>query len=368
MSLSSNRLRVGIIMGGKSIEREVSFNSGRTIYDHINTLLYEPIVIFQRKNGDLFLLPIHFIYRGKITDFEHRLDSEAQKIIWDQLPSLIDFMYIATHGQFAEDGRLQGFLEILDIPYLGAGVGASAFRMNKIKHKQLLLASGILVPNFFSIYPFEITHDNLLKEVVFSIPQVIPGPWIVKPAHEGSSLGVFVVEKETMLFESIKKASCVNGVWQSVVVEQKIQGMEFSCIILIDNKTGEKMPLMPSEIILEPDKKFYDYEQKYMPGRALLYTPARIIHDLITKIQATCIRVMELLEFETIARIDGFLKEDGSVVIFDPNSLSGMAPSSFLFRQAACHGMKHADLINHLIQSELLWGKKKRKLDHETKN
>src|SRR5580692_11243137 len=103
MSLSSSRLRVGIIMGGKSIEREVSFNSGRTIYDHINKRLYDPVVIFQRVDGCLFLLPIHFIYRGKITDFEHRLDTEAQKIIWDQLPDLIDFMYIATHGQFAED-------------------------------------------------------------------------------------------------------------------------------------------------------------------------------------------------------------------------------------------------------------------------
>jgi D-alanine-D-alanine ligase len=362
MNISNNPLRVGIIMGGRSIEREVSFNSGRTIYDHIDTTLYVPIVIFQRSDGVLFLLPFHFIYRGKITDFEHRLDSEAEKITWDQLPHLIDFMYIATHGQFAEDGRLQGFLEILGIPYLGAGVGASAFRMNKIKHKQLLHAAGISVPLFFPLYSFQITNDLLLEKVILAMVEAIPGPWIVKPAQEGSSLGVFAVDQKEDLFEAIKKASRVNGKWQSVVVEEKIGGMEFSCIVLIDNIMGKKMPLMPTEIVLEPEKKIYDYEQKYMPGRAILHTPARINFDLIKKIQMICVSVMEILEFETIARIDGFLQDDGSVIIFDPNSLSGMAPSSFLFRQAACHGMKHADLINHLIQSELLWNKKTRRV------
>ena len=366
MSLSDNRLRVGIIMGGKSIEREVSFNSGRTIYDHIDIKLYKPIVIFQRSDGCLFLLPLHFMYRGKITDFDRRLDAEAQKITWDELSLLIDFMYIATHGQFAEDGRLQGFLEILKIPYLGAGVCASAFRMNKIKHKQILSHAGILVPPFFPVYPSEIMNDSVLQETVTLIQQTITGPWVVKPAYEGSSLGVFVVQDKAMLFESIKKSSLINGCYQPVVVEQKISGMEFSCVVLIDNKTGQKMPLMPTEIVLEPEKLLYDYEQKYMPGRALLYTPARVRSDLITRIQSVCVNVMEILEFETIARIDGFLKEDESIIIFDPNSLSGMAPSSFLFRQAACNGMSHADLINHLIQSELLWSKKRR-IIHETK-
>ncbi len=366
MSISDKHLRVGIIMGGKSIEREVSFNSGRTIYDHIDVTLYKPVVIFQRGDGSLFLLPLHFMYRGKITDFESRLDAEAQKITWDQLPLLIDFMYIAMHGQFAEDGRLQGFLEILKIPYLGAGVGASAFRMNKIKHKQILSAAGILVPPFFPLYPFQIMNDSMLGEIVLLIQQKISGPWVVKPAHEGSSLGVFVAQDKAMLFDLIKKSSLINGSYQPVVVEQKISGMEFSCVVLIDNKTGQKMPLMPTEIVLEPEKLLYDYEQKYMPGRALLYTPARISKDLIARIQSICISVMEILEFETIARIDGFLKEDGSIIIFDPNSLSGMAPSSFLFRQAACSGMSHANLINHLIQSELLWSKKTR-IIHETK-
>ena len=110
-----NKLRVGVLMGGKSIEREVSFNSGRTVCDHLDTQRYEIIPIFQKKSGDLFILPWHFLYRGKTNDFEHRLDSEAKKIIWDDLKALVDFMYLAVHGRFAEDGTVQGFLEIATI-------------------------------------------------------------------------------------------------------------------------------------------------------------------------------------------------------------------------------------------------------------
>src|SRR5438105_1865247 len=153
---TNNKIRVGVLMGGRSIEREVSFNSGRTICDHLDISLYEVIPLFQIMSGELFILPFYFLHRGKTTDFEHRLDKEAQKIKWDDLPRLIDFMYIATHGRFAEDGTLQGFLEILKIPYLGASVLASALRMDKIIHKKILQTHAITVPLFKAFYPAQI--------------------------------------------------------------------------------------------------------------------------------------------------------------------------------------------------------------------
>ena len=111
-------LRVGVLMGGMSIEQEVSFNSGRTICDHLDVDRYTVIPIFQRDDGCLFILPYKFLHRGKITDFVDRLPSEAQELSWDDLPTYIDFIYIATHGRYAEDGTLQGMLEVLGIPYL----------------------------------------------------------------------------------------------------------------------------------------------------------------------------------------------------------------------------------------------------------
>jgi len=121
-----NLLKIGIFMGGKSIESEVSFNSGRTIYDHIDTARFHAIPIFQTRSGCLHILPWHFLHRGKTTDFLHRLEKEAELITWDQLPKCIDFAFITQHGRYAEDGILQGTFEVLGIPYLGSSVLASA--------------------------------------------------------------------------------------------------------------------------------------------------------------------------------------------------------------------------------------------------
>ena len=103
------KINVGVLMGGMSVEKEVSFISGRTVCDHLDTQIYNVIPLFQTTDNHLFILPWRFLYRGKITDFLHRLESEAEKIRWDDLKKNIDFMYIATHGRYAEDGTLQGF-------------------------------------------------------------------------------------------------------------------------------------------------------------------------------------------------------------------------------------------------------------------
>jgi D-alanine-D-alanine ligase len=129
--------------------------------------------------------------------------------------------------------------------------------------------------------------------------------------------------------------------------------MEFSCITLVDPITEGYLSLPPTEIVPEPGRYFFDYEQKYMPGRATKYTPARCSHDVIKKIQATCIRVMEIMEFKTMSRIDGFVTSDEKIVIVDPNSLSGMDPASFLFVQGAAINMNHTQIINYLIETEL---------------
>jgi UDP-N-acetylmuramate--alanine ligase len=350
------KLRVGVLMGGMSIEKEVSFNSGRTICDHLDAHTYDIVPLFQTHDNQLFVLPWRFLYRGKISDFEQRLDKEAKRIIWDDLKTVIDFVYIAVHGRYAEDGTLQGFLEVLGIPYLGAKVLGSALGMDKVLQKQILKLHNIPVAPGIHLYPYQITHYS--KKIAPFLTQLkkekLTYPLIVKPAQEGSSLGISVVFKEKELLPALLYARDIHkGMQQPVLVEEKLEGMEYSCIILFDAQTNTPLPLPPTEVVIEKGSYIHDYDQKYMPGRAQKFTPARCPEKILKKIQETCLQAMNALHFTTIARIDGFVKKDGTVVIVDPNTLSGMSPSSFFFNQAAEIGMSHTDLINHLIETEL---------------
>lgn len=345
-------LRVGVLMGGKGSEKEVSFNSGRTVCDHLDTFSYDIIPIFQQSTGALFILPWRFLHRGKISDFEHRLEKEAEPISWDALKDRIDFAYIAMHGRYAEDGTLQGFLEILGIPYLGSKVLASALSMDKGIQKKILKSHGIIVPKGIVLQPHELTDEHTIFARLEE--QGLLSPYFVKPSHEGSSLGMSLVWDKIELLPALQKACLVDAYKpQAVLIEEYIKGMEFSCITITNYKEGKLLPLPPTEIVPEPHSAFFDYEQKYMPGRSTKYTPARCSEDTIKKIQETCVQVTQILGLETISRIDGFVTAQGTIVITDPNALAGMAPTSFVFRQAAEINMSHTALINHLIETEL---------------
>lgn len=351
------KLKVGVLMGGKSIEREVSFNSGRTICDHLDTHIYEVIPLFQNSEGKLFILPLRFLHRGKISDFENRLTNESQPISWDNLKNLVDFIYIAMHGKFAEDGTLQGILQILQIPYLGSKVLASAVGMNKIFQKKILAKENIKIPKYLVIPSYKINfyENNIDKLEKLIESESLTFPLVIKPSTEGSSFGISIAHNLKMLLTNIKLASSINlNKQQDIIIEEYIKGMEFTCIIITDYNTGNLIPLSVTEIVIEKNSEFYDYEQKYMPGRALKFTPARCSTEAIQKIQTICIKAMNILGFTNIGRIDGFLTADNEVYITDPNSLAGMAPSSFVFRQAAEIGMSHTDFINHLIKTELV--------------
>ncbi len=351
-----NKLRVGIIMGGRSIEREVSFNSGRTICDHLDTQEYDLLPLFQRHDGKLFLLPWRFLHRGKISDFEHRLEQEAEQITWSSLKQRIDFMYIALHGRYGEDGCIQGFLEILQIPYFGTKVRGSAIGMNKHVQKQLLKNAGITTPKgirltFSMFQELENNHpaiETLLEENTLNFPL------IVKPEQEGSSLGVSKANTVEELVNALRLAHLVNNKRpQAALIEEYIKGTEFSCIVITDYTTNKFIALPPTEVEIEANSQIFDYEQKYMPGRAFKHTPARLPDEIHEKIKKTCVTTMDILEFSNIGRIDGFVKPDGSIVITDPNSFCGMSPSSYAFLQAAEHNFSHTGFINHLIKTEL---------------
>ncbi len=341
-------------MGGMSIEREVSFNSGRTICDHLDTQFFRAIPLFQTDQGLLYILPWTFLYRGKIADFYDRLPEQAQLVTWDELPHLIDFMYIAVHGKYGEDGRLQAMLELLKIPYLGSKMFACALSMDKEKHNQFLASHGILVPHGFALSVPEITNfdDQVIDQKLQE--HRLQFPLIVKPVGEGSSFGVFVVKSRSDLQKAVQIAAFMSDdQGQKVLIEEKVVGMEFTCIVITDLQTGKLRALPPTQVLVSKNKDIFDYEQKYMPGAVHERTPAGCSNELLVKIQETSIAVMQLLGFTNLARIDGFVTEQGEVIIIDSNPLSGMGPATFLFRQAAEVNMSHTQIINHLIMTEL---------------
>lgn len=372
---NSQMLRIGVLTGGCGIEKEVSFNSGRTICDHLDTTLYKVIPIYQAGHNELYILPWYFLHRGKTSDFESRLKNEAERISWDDLKSLVDFVYIAMHGRYAEDGTLQGMLEVLGIPYLGSRILASALSMDKAIQRKVLESSGIKIPKGFALNP----HYKNLDEVIIKIKENhLSYPLVIKPSGEGSSLGVSFVMDESELESAIQKAmNCDPSLKQAAIIEEKIEGMEFTAIHLqkklgqinvcnkgsalsdmlqhsnLESEVDEWLALPLTEIVIENQSKFYDYEQKYMPGRASKITPARCSSADFKKINEICLKIIKLFDLSTFSRIDGFLTKEGEVVIIDINSLSGMTPTSFIFHQAAEMGMSHTQLINYLIEFEL---------------
>jgi len=350
------KLKVGVFMGGKSIEKEVSFNSGRTICDHLDTARYTIIPIYQTSDGTLYLLPWHFLHRGKTTDFEHRLASQAERIAWDTLSEYVDFVYIAMHGRYAEDGILQGALELLGIPYLGSSRLASALCMDKTRVKTVLKSHGIATPQGITLEAHEaLTITTIQQDVIAQLQKKnIALPWVVKPQNEGSSIGVSIVWNEKDLVAAVQSACMIHPEYpQAVLIEERLSGMEFSCVTLVDYKNNTLLPLVPTEIVPDAGTDLFDYKQKYMPGRAMKFTPPRCSPETIAAIQDTCMRIMRILDIQTISRIDGFVTQDGTVVIVDPNTFSGMAPSSFVFREAAELNMSHTALINHLIETDI---------------
>ncbi len=349
------RLKIGVLMGGRSVECEVSFNSGRTICDHLDTNLYEVIPLFQTKNGIIYRIPWYFLHRGKTTDFIHRLETESEVITWDTLPAVVDFVYIALHGRYGEDGTLQAMLELLCIPYLGSDVLTSALCRDKSVLRSYLKSINVNVPAGFTLFPNQLKDKETITNVVqqYMADHGVTYPCIVKPHGEGSSLGIVIAHSLMELIQGISfAASVTDGIMQSVIVEECICGMEFTSIILEDG-LGNYQALPPTEIETESGTMFFDYEQKYMPGRAHKYTPARCSVEIQDAIKNITTYVMQALNVKTIARIDGFVGADGTISIIDVNTISGMGPASFVFRAAAQVGMSHADLINYLITADL---------------
>ena len=345
-------LRVGIILGGMSSEKEVSLNSGRNVYDNLDGEKYEGIPIFMDSEGRLWIIPWQLVSQNTTTDISEHLERDARWISYEQLKDEIDFAFISLHGKYGDDGCIQGLLEILGIPYTCPGVLASALGMDKSAQQKILRAAGINVPESMVFGENEWSGDS--DRVREKIAEAFGIPFVVKPVREGSSMGVTIVRNTDMLEDGMAGAFKLD---RTVLVEEYLEGIEFSCIVL----ERENGPGILGVTEIHPQSDFYSYDDKYMPGRCSKFTPPRNIPaDVVERIKTDVIKAFETLGFRSYGRIDGFVLEDGRVLITDPNSSSGMAPSSFFFEQAAEAGMLPSMIISGLIEASVRVHEEKR--------
>lgn len=340
---AESQLRVGVVLGGRSGEREVSLSSGRQVYYNLDRTKYEPVALFMDYRGWLWRLPEKLVIQNTCPDIESRLAADAERVPLEALPQIIDLAFITLHGKYGDDGCIQGVLELLDIPYTGSGVLPCAISMDKPTAHALLGAAGFDLPREAVVHV-----DDWAADPEACIAQLMAAaglPAVVLPAREGSSIGVSVVARA----EDFPAAMAAAFEWDNqVLVEEHLSGMEFS-VILLGNEVVEAF--LPTETRTE--NPFMTYDDKYMPGRSQKITPARVDPETLTRIQQEAERVYRTLGFRGYARLDGFLTADGRLLFTDPNSTSGMAPSSFMFHQAAEAGLTPMALIDRIVSLAL---------------
>ncbi|MBN1618730.1 ATP-grasp domain-containing protein [Candidatus Dojkabacteria bacterium] len=321
----SNKLKIGVIFGGLSAEKEISLATGRYVYSLVDRSKYEAVPLYMARNANIYKIPDKLVIQNKTDDVESRLE-EAERIKYDDLHKYVDVMFIALLGKYGEDGVIQGLLEMLNIPYTGAGVLSSSIGMHKRVTKQLLKGHGILVPEDVVLYRTDWQDDDKREKVVQEMITKLGLPFVVKPTREGSSVGVTFCKDESMIKECVDEAFKWDN---EILAEKYIKGTEFMCVVIGNNNPAA---MTPSEVDFEGD--IHTYESKYMPGRAQYHTPPRISSEMVNKIKDTAVNVYKLMGVKGYGRVDGYVVDD-KIYIGETHTGTIMVPSSYVFQQVS---------------------------------
>ncbi|WP_422661454.1 D-alanine--D-alanine ligase [Paenibacillus sp. EC2-1] len=293
-------MKVGVIMGGTSSEREVSLRTGEVMLAHLDRDLYDITPIVIEKRDELI----------------HKVKG-------------IDIALLALHGSFGEDGTIQGTLETLGIPYTGSGVLSSSVCMNKDMSKKLLRAEGIQTPDWLCWNGMEEYDPKAVLKLGY--------PVIVKPNSGGSSIGTELVTSEQMLLSAVTEAFRWD---ESVMIERYIKGEEITCSIL----DGELLPIIG---IRSAHSEWFNYEAKYEDGGAeeqVITLPA----EVNVRVRTAAIACYKLLKCSVYGRVDMILR-DGIPYVLEVNTLPGMTTNSLLPKSAKAAGITFSQLLNRII-------------------
>lgn len=293
-------MRIALLLGGKSKEREISLRSGEAVYKALKNMNFQVSKIDPASNN--------FLEKIKSGKF--------------------DLCFIALHGKYGEDGCIQGLLETLNIPYTGSGVLSSALAMNKIMAKTVFLRENIPTPPFISLKKGEVIKNKLKF------------PLIVKPTSQGSTIGVRVVKKKQDLDAAIKYAFMFD---REIILEEYIKGKEITAPIL-GNSNPEVLPL----IEIKYNSELYDYKSKYTKGKSSHIIPPLISKNVYQKIEEIAVMAHKSLHCEGISRVDLILDKDIPFVL-EVNTIPGMTEVSLVPESAKSAGISFEDLVRRII-------------------
>ncbi|SNB47820.1 D-alanine--D-alanine ligase [Geobacter sp. DSM 9736] len=297
--------KIGVLMGGLSAEREVSLKSGAAVHKALIARGYDAVAIDVGRD-----LPQALVREG------------------------VEVAFICLHGRYGEDGTVQGLLELMDIPYTGSGLLASALAMNKVYAKRVFAAAGLTVA------PYKVFRRGWAfrpDSLGFSLPVVI------KPSQEGSSVGVSIVREPDQAAEALKLAFSYDD---EILVEQFIKGREIQVGILEERALGA--------IEIVPKREFYDFEAKYTAGMAEHILPAPLPEDLYAKVLAAGEEAHRALGCSGYSRVDFLVTEEGECYLLEVNTLPGMTALSLLPEIAGGAGIGFEDLVERILTSASL--------------
>lgn len=347
--MTERKTHVGILFGGKSAEHEVSLQSAKNVADAIDRDKYDVSLIGIDKTGR-WLLPDQSQFLLNATDPKLiRLNRENETSValvpqsGGELTDLsgsafhatIDVVFPVLHGPFGEDGTVQGLLKLAGVPFVGADVLGSAVGMDKDVAKRLLRDAGMPIARFMVLKARD-TRD------FETISAELGLPFFVKPANLGSSVGVHKVSDKPGFEDAITDAFLYDT---KVIAEEFVDGREVECSVL-----GNADPIASVVGEIVSNHEFYSYEAKYIDeSGAALNVPAEIPEEASDLVRKLAIRAFEVLSCEGMARVDFFLKADGTVVINEINTIPGFTRISMYPRLWQASGISYSDLIDRLI-------------------
>jgi len=345
------KIRVGILFGGRSAEHEVSLQSAKNVIEAIDTDKYDVLLIGIDREGRWYLNESsHFLLHAddpaqialKHGNIELAMipGSASKQLIsvnGEKSVGELDVIFPVLHGPYGEDGTVQGLLRMVDIPFVGADVLGSAVSMDKDVMKRLLREAGIPQAKFISFSSGD--RDLITFEKVETVTGI---PCFVKPANLGSSVGISKVHSKEEFEPAIKKAFEFDD---KIVIEQYIEGREIECSVL-----GNEKPVasLPGEVM--PSHEFYSYEAKYLDQEgAKFQIPAVLPEEIVKKIQEMAIKTFKVLNCESMARIDFFLKGTDEIVVNELNSIPGFTKISMYPKLWEASGISYPELLDRLI-------------------
>ena len=339
----SRRIRVAVLAGGRSSEHEISLASARSVLGALDPSRYDVVEIAIGREGRWEL------ERERPAPTESPIETLpvlAESSSPAQALGSVDVVLPILHGPFGEDGTVQGLLELAGVPYVGAGVAASALCMDKDLFKAVLRDRGIPVAR------------NATLRLGDPVENPFGYPVFVKPARLGSSVGISKAHDEAELEAAVALARRHD---EKVLVEEFVAGTEVECGVL-GNVTPAPLASVVGEIV--PHAEWYDYDAKYAAGGSDIVVPARIPDATAARVQELAIESFVATECEGMARVDFFVREDGEVVVNELNTIPGFTETSVYARLFEASGIPYAELLDRLIELALDRHERRRGLEY----